>query len=283
MTMKTTFAVLATVLAAGCSTDKVHELMRAEPAPLSDFLPGNERLVRRADTFLVHYTWLDTNAVKSAKFENVYIAPFDISRLRKGRNYDNLKDQVMSGSDELRDQLINLDSAIDDLGQYGREVFVNAFKEGEKETKLKVVDDPKTPHTMVLEFAITAFVPTRAALETVGTVGSFVCPIPGVGLVADYLSAGMVAIECRARSSDTGKIVGMFADTEGEPSALLQYSKFSYTSGAKISLKKVAEDVVKACKTKIENRAKLRRAFPIDFISLPWENDVNKKVKGLFE
>ena len=283
MTMKTTFAVLATVLAAGCSTDKVHEWMREDPVPLTDFLPENERLVRRADTFLVHYTWLDTNAVKSAKFENVYVAPFDISRLRKGQRYDKLKDKAMSGGDELRNKLIDLDSAIDDLGQYGREVFVKAFKEGEKETKLKVVDDPKTPHTMVLEFAITAFVPTRAALEAAGAIGGFFCPVPGVGLVADYLSAGMVAIECRARSSDTGKIVGMFADTEGEPSALLQYSKFSYTSGAKISLKKLADELVLACKTKVEDRAKLRREFPIQFIALPWENDVNKKVKGVFE
>lgn len=270
-------------LAAGCSTDKVHELMRADPAPLTDFLPGNERLVRRADTFLVHYTWLDTNAVAAAEFKNVYIAPFDISRLRKGQRYDKLKDKAMSGGDELRNKLIDLDKAIDDLGEYGREAFVKAFRDHEKETNLKVVDDPKTPHTLVLEFAITAFVPTRAALEAAGAIGGFFCPVPGVGLVADYLSAGMVAIECRARNSDTGKIVGMFADTEGEPSALLQYSKFGYTAGAKISLKKLADDVVKACETKIEDRAALRRAFPIDFIALPWENDVDKTVKGMLE
>ena len=280
MRMRKTLFAVAMVLAAGCSTDKIHEWTRAEPVPLTDFLPGNERLVRRADTFLVHYTWLDTNAVAAAEFKNVYIAPFDVSRLRKGKDYDNLKDQVMSGSDELRDKLINLDSAIDDLGQYGRETFVKAFKEHEKETKLKVVDNPRAPHTMALEFAITAFVPTRAGIETVGAVGGMFCPIPGVGMVADYLSAGMVAIECRARSSDTGRIVGMFADTEGEPSALLQYSKFSYTAGAKISLKKLADELVQACKTKIEDRAKLRRPFPIDFIALPWETDLNKKVKG---
>ena len=270
-------------LAAGCSTDKVHELMRAKPAPLTDFLPENERLVRRADTFLVHYTWLDTNAVVSAKFENVYVAPFDVSRLRKGKDYDGLKDKAMGGYDGMRDKLVHLDGAIDDLGQYGRETFVKAFKEHEKETKLKVVDDPKLPHTMVLEFAITAFVPTRAEVEAVGTVGSFFCPIPGVGLVADYLAAGSIAIECRARSSNTGKIVAMFADTEGEPSALLQFSKYTYTSGAKISLKKLAEECVLACKTKIEDQDKLRRSFPIEFIALPWENDLNEKVKGMLE
>ena len=281
--MKISVGVILAVLAAGCSTDKIHELTRAEPVPLTDFLPGNERLVRRADTFLVHYTWLDTNAVVSAKFQNVYIAPFDVSRLRKGKDYDNFKDKALSGSDELRNKLINLDSAIDDLGEYGREVFVKAFKDHEKETKLMVVDAPGTPHTMVLEFAITAFVPTRAGIEAAGAIGGMFCPVPGVGLVADYLSAGMIAIECRARSSDTGKIVGMFADTEGEPSALLQYSKFSYTAGAKISLKKLADELVQACKTKVEDRAKLRRSFPIDFIALPWESDLNEKAKGMLK
>ena len=270
-------------LAAGCSTDKVHELMRAEPAPLTDFLPENERLVRRADTFLVHYTWLDTNAVAAAEFKNVYVAPFDISRLRKGQRYDQLKDKALSGGDELRNKLIDLDKAIDDLGEYGREAFVKAFRDHEKETNLKVVDDPKVPHTLALEFAITAFVPTRAALEAAGAIGGFFCPVPGVGLVADYLSAGMIAIECRARSSDTGRIVGMFADTEGEPSALLQYSKFSHTAGAKLSLKKLADELVQACKTKVEDRAKLRRSFPIEFIALPWENDLNEKAKGLLK
>ena len=273
---KLMMGIALAVLAAGCSTDKVHEWTRAKPVPLTDFLPENERLVRRADTFLVHYTWLDTNAVASAEFKNVYIAPFDVSRLRKGQRYDNLKDKAMSGGDELRDKLIDLDKAIDDLGEYGREAFTKALKDHEKETKLKVVDDPKTPQTMVLEFAITAFAPTRAALEAAGAIGGFFCPIPGVGLVADYLSAGMIAIECRARSSDTGRIVGMFADTEGEPSALLQYSKYSYTAGAKISLKKLADELVQACKTKVEDRAKLRRPFPIDFIALPWETDLNR-------
>ena len=280
---KLMFGMVLAALAAGCSTDKIHEWTRAEPVPLTDFLPQNERLVRRADTFLVHYTWLDTNAVAAAEFKNVYVAPFDISRLRKGQRYDQLKDQVMSGSDELRNKLIDLDKAIDDLGEYGREAFVKAFKAHEKETNLTVVDDPKVPHTLVLEFAITAFVPTRAALEAAGAIGGFFCPVPGVGLVADYLSAGMVAIECRARNSDTGRIVGMFADTEGEPSALLQYSKFSYTAGAKLSLKKLADELVQACRTKVEDRAKLRRSFPIEFIALPWESDLNEKAKGMLK
>ena len=275
--MKVTVGILLAALAAGCSTNKIHEWTRAKPVPLTDFLPGNERLERRADTFLVHYTWLDTNAVVAAEFKNVYIAPFDISRLRKGKGYDQLKDKsvdkAMNGYDKMRENLVDLDKAIDDLGEYGREVFMKAFRTHEKETKLKVVDDPKLPHTMVLEFAITAFVPTRAEIEVVGFVGGLFCPIPGVGLVADFLSAGSIAVECRVRDSGTGRVVAMFADTEGEPSALLQFSKYTYTSSAKINLKKLAEECVLACKTRIEDRAGLRRSFPFDFIALPWETN----------
>ena len=275
--MKVAIGILLALLTAGCSTDKIHEWTRAKPAPLTDFLPENGRLVRRADTFLVHYTWLDTNAVVAAEFKNVYIAPFDVSRLRKGKNYDQLKggtvDKALSGYDQMREKIVDLDKAIDDLGEYGREVFVKTFRRHEEKTALKVVDDPKLPHTIVLEFAITAFVPTRAEIEVLGFVGGLFCPIPGVGLVADFLSAGSIAVECRARDSGTGRIVAMFADTEGEPSALLQFSKYTYTSSAKINLKKLAEACALSCETEVDDRTELRRSFPLDFIALPWETN----------
>lgn len=255
-------AMAAIVLATGCSTDRIHSWMRAKPAEVTDFLPGNERLVRWPDTFPVHYSWMDTNAVVKADFKNVYIAPFDTSYLRKGNGYDT-----------LRDKAVGLDDAIVELGEYGRKAFVQAFKARESETGLKVVDDPSLPHTVILEFAITAFVPTRAEIEVIGTVGSFFCPFPGVGLVADYLASGSLAIECRMRDSVSREIVLMFADTEGEPNALLQFSKYSYTAAAKINLKRLAAQTVESCV--VEDASKLRRPFPFSFIALPWESKLN--------
>lgn len=249
--------LVAALLTAGCTTDWVHRMTRQSAPEVTDFLPGKDRLVRRPDTFPVHYTWMDTNAVEKAEFKNVCIVPFDVSYLRKGNGYDS-----------LRDRLVGLDDAITELGEYGREVFVKAFKARERETTLKVVDDPSTPHTVVLEFAITAFVPTRAEIEVAGAVGSFFCPVPGVGLVADYLAAGSIAVECRARDSDTKDVVLMFADAEGEPQALLQFAKFTYTSAAKISLRRLAKDLVESCV--VEDASKMRRDFPFSFIMLPW-------------
>ena len=245
-------------LAFGCSTDKIHEWMRQDAAELTDFLPGKERLVRRPATFPVHYTWMNTNAAVKADFRNVYVAPFDLSYLRKGNGYD-----------EWRDQVAGLDGALAELGEYGRSAFIQAFKE----RKINVVDDPSTPHTAVFEFAITGFVPTRAEIEVAGFVGGLFCPVPGVGLVADCLASGEIAIECRVRDSATKEVVFMFADAEGEPKALLQFAKYSYTAAAKINLKRIARDMAESCV--IEDASKMRRDFPLSFIALPWESSLN--------
>ncbi len=254
------WAAVATVavLVGGCSTDKLHSWMRQDAAELTDFLPGKERLVRQPDTFPVHYTWLDTNAAMKADFKYVYVAPFDLSYLRRGNGYD-----------EWRNSVAGLDDAITELGEYGRKAFIQAFKN----CKIKVVDDPRTPHTAVFEFAITGFVPTRAEIEVVGSVGSLFCPVPGVGLVADYLAAGSLALECRVRDSATKEVVMMFADAEGEPRALLQFAKYTYTAAAKINLKRIAKDLAESCL--LDDASQMRRDFPFSFIALPWDSGLN--------
>ena len=251
-------AVAVAMLATGCSTDWVHRMTRQEAAEITDFLPGKERLVRQSDTFPVHYSWVDTNALEKAAFKRVHVAPFDTSYLHQGNGYDSLRDKV-----------VGLDDAITDLGEYGQKAFVAAFKD----RRIEVTDDPTSPGTAIFEFAITAFVPTRAEIEVVGAIGSFFCPVPGVGLVADCLASGSLAIECRVRDSKTGEIVMMFADAEGEPQALLQFAKYTYTAAAKINLKRIAKSLAESCV--IEDASKMRREFPISFIALPWESDLN--------
>ena len=65
----------------------------------------------------------------------------------------------------------------------------------------------------------------------------------------------------------------MLAHAEGEPSALLQFSKYTYTSAAKINLKRMAKETVEACI--VEDASELRRPFPLSFIALPWESSLN--------
>lgn len=254
--IKRLVGIAVVALAAGCSTDRIHSWMRHDAAELTDFLPRKERLVRQPDTFPVHYSWMDTNAVEKAGFKRIHIAPVDLSYLRKGNGYDTWRDKV-----------VGIDDAINDLGDYAREAFVKALTD----RKLEVSDDPKKPNTAVMELAITAFVPTRSEIAAIGTAADFF--LPGLGLVSDYIASGEIAIECRVRDAATGEVVLMFADAEGEPQALLQFSKFSYTTAAKINLKKLAKAFAESCV--IDDASKLRRDFPFSFISVPWDSSLN--------
>ena len=65
----------------------------------------------------------------------------------------------------------------------------------------------------------------------------------------------------------------MFADAEGEPKALLQFAKYTYTAAAKINLKRIARDVAESCV--IDDASQMRRDFPFSFIALPWESNLN--------
>lgn len=240
----------------GCTTDKVHSWMRADPAELSDFLPERERLVRQPDTSPFHYFWCDEDALVAAKFKNVHIAPVDTSYLREGKAVDS-----------LRDKIIGYDDEITSLAEYARKAYVKAFEKREERTGLKVVDSPDVPQTLVIEPAIIAFVPTRAVLNALGIAGSFV--VPGVDLVTDYLATGLVVVECRVRDSGTKKVVAMYADTENDPNALIQVAKLTFTSSAKINIKRIAEETAECCA--VGDYSKMRRSFPFEFITLPTE------------
>lgn len=248
--------VLVAGLMAECSTDWVHSAMRQEPARLTKFLPNNQRLVRQPDTFPVHYSWMDMNAVNKADFKYIYIAPVDLSYLRKGNGYD-----------EWRDKVTGLDDSINELGEYARQVFISEVKK----RNFPIANSPYTPNTAIVELAITAFVPTRAEIAAVGTAADFV--IPGIGIVSDCLSSGEIAVECRIRDSVSKEIVLMFADTEGDPDALLSLSKFTYTSSAKYNLKRLAEQFVESCV--IEDASKMRRDFPLSIINGPWNTKLD--------
>ena len=65
----------------------------------------------------------------------------------------------------------------------------------------------------------------------------------------------------------------MFADAEGEPRALLQFAKYTYTAAAKINLKRIARDLAESCT--LEDASQMRRDFPMSFIALPWESSQN--------
>lgn len=248
---RTVLVVAALVALAGCKST-LTSWMRTDPVPLTDFLPHHDKLRRMDDSCPFHYHWCDLDALIAANLKHVYIAPVETKYLQQGSAWQQLSLNIKTADEDLRD-----------LAEYSRMAFYKAFKSQEKAIGATVVDSPDTPDTLVVEAAIVAFAPTKSALYAAGMVGDFF--VPCLGLVTDAISSGTIAVEIRARIGKDGPIVAALADTESDPSAILSLSKLSWTTPAKINLKRIAMQTASSCT--VDKMEDLDRGYPIEVFS----------------
>ena len=125
------------------------------------------------------------------------------------------------------------------LADYQRQAFINAAEKDPKK-KFIVVNTPG-PNTLILETAIVQLVPSKAELQALGLV-----PVGFVGLAvtgveigssaatgSEDQGKGVVAMEARMRDGATGEVVGMFADREHPPAAILDVKALFWWEPAK--------------------------------------------------
>lgn len=250
---KAKFLLVSTALLAlvGCKST-LTSWLRADPVPLTDFLPHHEKLRRMDDTCPFHYYWADLDALMAADLKHVYIAPIDMSYLQKGNAWDEFAKSITTAEEDLKD-----------LAEYAHTAYYKAFKSQEKEIGATVVDSPDVPNTLVVESAIVAFAPTKSGVYAAGMVGDFF--VPCLGLVTDAISSGTIAVESRARIGKDGPIVAVLATTENDPDALLSLSKLTWTTPAKINLKRIAIQTASSCT--VDKMEDLDRGYPIEFFS----------------
>ena len=245
-------SVMTTLLAlVGCKST-LTSWLRADPVPLTDFLPRHGDLRRMDDSCPFHYYWADLDTLMSANLKHIYIAPIEMGYLQKGSAWDEFAKSITTADEDLRD-----------LAEYSRLAYYKAFKSMEKEIGATVVDSPDVPDTLVVESAIVAFAPTKSSVYAAGMVGDFF--VPCLGLVTSSISSGTVAVESRARIGKDGPVVAMVADTENDPDALVSIAKFSWTTPAKINLKRIAIQTASSCT--VDKMEDLDRGYPIEFIS----------------
>lgn len=247
-----TLLVLTALLAfAGCKST-LTSWLRADPVPLTDFLPHHEKLRRMDDSCPFHYYWADLDALMAADIKNVYIAPVETKYLQQGNAWDEFAKSITTAEADLQD-----------LAEFARKAYHKAFKSQEKAIGVTVVDSPDAPNTLVVESAIVAFAPTKSTLYAAGMVGDFF--VPCLGLVTDAISSGTIAVETRARIGKDGPIVAVLADTESDPNAIVSLAKLSWTTPAKINLKRIAMQTASSCT--VDKMEDLDRGYPIEFIS----------------
>lgn len=245
--------ILSLVIAAGCTTEKIHKTMRAKPVEISEFLPNQERLVRQPDTFPFHYFYLKENL---PAYENVYVAPVSTETLRKSEGWAKLDHELSA----------QMGTKVDDLAAFTRTAYQKAFAD-QKLTggRFKVVDRDDLPNTLVVEPAIVSIVPTKAELNAVGTAASIVLLMP-IGIVTSAASAGAITVECRIRDAATKEIVAMYADTESDPKAVFNPASFTFMNSARINVKMIAGQTARLMAA--EDYRTICRDFPIRFSAL---------------
>lgn len=250
---KTLAVLVATAILAlaGCKST-LTSWLRADPVPLTDFLPHHEKIRRMDDSCPFHYYWADLDALMAAGLKHIYIAPVETKYLQKGSAWDELAKNITTAEDDLKD-----------LAEFAHKAYYKAFKSQEKAIGVTVVDNPDTPDTLVVESAIVAFAPTKSTIYAAGMVGDFF--VPCLGLVADAISSGTIAVETRARLGKDGPIVAVLADTENDPNALVSFAKLSWTTPAKINIKRIAMQTASSCT--VDKMEDLDRGYPIEFIS----------------
>lgn len=252
MTKTKTLLVLTALLAlVGCKST-LTSWMRADPVPLTNFLPHHEKLRRMDDTCPFHYYWADLDKLIAAGVKHVYIAPVDMSYLQRGNAWNELVKSITTADKDLQE-----------LAEFARKAYIKAFKSQEKAIGVTVVDSPDVPNTLIVESAIVAFAPTKSTIYAAGMVGDFF--VPCLGLVTDAISSGTIAVESRARLGKDGPIVAVLATTENDPNALVSLAKFSWTTPAKINLKRIAIQTASSCS--VDKMEDLDRGYPIEFIS----------------
>ena len=261
---RTVVALAALVALAGCKST-LTSWMRADPVPLTDFLPHHEKLRRMDDSCPFHYHWCDLETLIAANLKHVYIAPVETKYLQQGSAWQQLSLNIRTAEEDLRD-----------LSEFSRMAFYKAFKSQEKAIGATVVDNPDTPGTLVVEAAIVAFAPTKSTLYAAGMVGDFF--VPCLGLVTDAISSGTIAVEIRARIGKDGPIVAALADTENDPNALVSLAKFSWTTPAKIDLKRIAMQTASSCT--VDKMEDLDRGYPIEFFSTFSDADLDDMQSG---
>ena len=253
MSRSTKFILVLTALLAivGCKST-LTSLMRADPVPLTGFLPHHEKLRRMDDSCPFHYYWADIDALIAAGIKHVYIAPIEMGYLQQGGAWDEFAKNITTAEEDLQD-----------LAEFARKAYYKAFKSQEKAIGVTVVDSPDVPNTLVIESAIVAFAPTKSSVYAAGMVGDFF--VPCLGIVTSAISSGTIAVESRARLGKDGPIVAVLANTENDPDALISLSKLSWTTPAKINLKRIAIQTASSCS--VDKMEDLDRGYPIEFFS----------------
>ena len=195
----------------------------------------------------------------TSKYTEIYIAPVDISHLLPQNNIWEWASSAYVFPEDVKKNYRQ-------LAEYARTAFIEKIRK-DPNKRLTVVDTPG-PKTLILEMSLVQMIPAKPALNIatyihwIPLVIEFVVPVI---VNSEEAAEGLIAIEARLRDGGTGQVVGMFADRERPPIALVNFPSFLWWEGHKRMIDWWADQFVA-----IENGKRGKQVKEIPTLSLLW-------------
>lgn len=207
--------VLVPALFSGaCSS--ASQFLKARPAEPAGFLQKRNQMNPHPGESPFHYaahsrSWEAHERANSKR--EIYVAPVDISKLRKIQHKIARASYTMTGRDR----------PVDEMANQLRLEFAQAFIESD-DAIYEVVEAPGAD-SVTLELSLIELDPTSVSGNAARKVGSYLFS-PLVTVASFGTTAGTIAIEGRVRNSDTGEVVFHFADREADRLTLFSVNDF---------------------------------------------------------
>jgi hypothetical protein len=207
----TSFAMLCGfALLSGCKASE------AQPA---GFIENPEYMTRDATTPFQRIYW--NKKYDKNEFDEVIVAPVNMKYVAAQNFWEEVNVAALD-KEKLKKDIL-------EVGEYTRNSFIRAFT-NDPNKRFKVVTTPG-PRALNAVGYVT-WIPTAVASGA-----SIATESPDSG-------KGYVAIEGRVRKGDSGEIIGMFADRENPPTALVDVKALSWWAPAKQIIDNWSKDLV---------------------------------------
>ena len=197
---------------------------KAKPAPESGFLDESAKM--KSNPHLPFNKGYWNRAIAREKFTELYIAPVN-TKYVMAQNFWERSNEVQVSEADIR-------KSLEEIAKYTQDSFKKAAADDPQ--KRFTVVEKAGPNTIVLEMAIVQLVPSKVVLNTLGFVSWIPTAVSVVGSTitsSEDQGKGVIAIEARLRDGRTGEVVGMFADREHPPVALVDIKSLNWWAPCK--------------------------------------------------
>jgi len=230
--------------ATGCAT-------KAAPSRGAGFIPME--MMAKDEALPFHSVWRSPG-VNWDSYRNVYIARVNTEYL-----LGNSGGMQGGGKGDLQKDARK-------LANYTRKKFTQAFRK-DPNRRLRVVSNSRGSRTLVAEIALTEVVPSNVALNVLGY-----APYGGGAAVKAIKklshAESVVAFEARILDGETGEIIAMFADREGEREAPGNLKGLTWYSHAHSIIDDWADQFVRVANRNRETNEVIEDTKP--FTLKPW-------------